>query len=53
MKVLITGGLGNIGQQVTTELVKHGFDVRVFDLENKKKLKNAKKMKNVEFFGVI
>lgn len=50
MKVLITGGLGNIGQQVTTELVKHGFDVRVFDLENKKKLKNAKKMKNVEFF---
>jgi len=50
MKVLITGGLGNIGQQVTTELVKDSFEVRVFDLKNKKNLKTAKKMKNVGFF---
>jgi nucleoside-diphosphate-sugar epimerase len=54
MKILITGGFGNIGQELTRELLKRGFNVRVFDIKNKKNLKIAKSLKEVEtFFGDI
>lgn len=50
MKVLITGGLGNIGPKVADELIKNGIGVRIFDLKNKRNLKLIKKIKNVEIF---
>lgn len=50
MKILVTGGFGNIGQQVVNELIKSNHEVRVFDLKNKKNLKLSKKYKKVEVF---
>ena len=50
MKILVTGGFGNIGQKVISELIKNGFGVRVFELKNKKNLRLSKKFKKVEVF---
>ena len=36
MKILVTGGMGGIGSEVTKKLVKEGYEVVVFDIKNKK-----------------
>jgi nucleoside-diphosphate-sugar epimerase len=43
MKVLITGAFGNIGKAVIEEALKQGHEVTVFEIENKKTRKTAKK----------
>lgn len=50
MKVLVTGGFGNIGKYVVEELLKEGFNVRIFDLKTKKNLKLSRKIRGVEFY---
>lgn len=55
MKVLITGGLGYIGSNVTLTLIKHGFDVIILDNlsnSNKDKLEIMKLVssKNINFY---
>ncbi len=50
MKILVTGGFGNIGKEVVEELVKEDFKARVFDLKTKKNLKLIKKFKGIEVF---
>ncbi len=56
MKILITGAFGNIGKAVIDESCKRGHEVVVFEVENKKTRKDARKYRNkVEtvFFGDI
>lgn len=56
MNILITGGFGNIGISVINECLQRGHSVTVFDLENKRTKKTAKKYarKNVKtIFGDI
>jgi nucleoside-diphosphate-sugar epimerase len=43
MKILITGAFGNIGKAVIEEAYKLGHEVAVFEVENKKTRKDAKK----------
>lgn len=50
MRVLVTGGFGNIGKYVVEELLKEGFNVRIFDLKTKKNLKLSRKIRGVEFY---
>lgn len=50
MKILVTGGFGNIGQEVVMELVKRGYKVKIFDIKNKRNLKILNKFKGVEVF---
>ena len=53
MKLLITGAFGNIGQAIIAEACSRGHEITVFEVENKKTLKAAKKfrskVKNVIF----
>ncbi len=44
MKVLVTGGLGNIGSNVIDELTKLQYDIVVFDKKTKKTMKIHKKL---------
>jgi nucleoside-diphosphate-sugar epimerase len=43
MKVLITGGYGNIGIAVLEECLKRGHEVTVFDVQNGKTMRQARK----------
>jgi len=43
MKILVTGGMGGIGSELTKKLVREKFDVVVFDLKNKKNENFVKK----------
>lgn len=39
LKILITGGLGNVGSHVTHELIQQGHDVFIFEMESQITLK--------------
>ncbi|HII85942.1 TPA: NAD(P)-dependent oxidoreductase [Candidatus Bathyarchaeota archaeon] len=56
MKILVTGAFGNIGKAVIEEANRRGHEIIVFDIENKKTRKDArryrKKVRSV-FFGDI
>ncbi|HEY50008.1 MAG TPA: NAD(P)-dependent oxidoreductase [Dehalococcoidia bacterium] len=41
MRVLVTGGVGRLGVSVCNNLLKNGFQVRVFDLNNKRNRKSV------------
>jgi putative NADH-flavin reductase len=43
MKLLITGSFGNIGKAVINEAYRRGHNITVFEVDNKKTRKNAKK----------
>jgi nucleoside-diphosphate-sugar epimerase len=45
MKLLITGAFGNVGQIVIKEAFNRGHEITVFEVENKKTLKTAKKFR--------
>ena len=46
MKVLLTGGFGNVGLSTLKELMNKDYSVRVFEVYNRKNRKIAKKFKN-------
>ena len=46
MKILITGAFGNIGKAVIEEAHKRNHEIVVFEIENKKTRKDAKKYRN-------
>ena len=46
MKVLLTGAFGNVGLSTLKELMKKDYNIRVFEVFNKKNRKIAKKFKN-------
>ena len=43
MKILVTGGFGNVGHAIIHELLKRSHEVRVFELKNTKTLNHARK----------
>ncbi|MCD6238343.1 MAG: NAD(P)-dependent oxidoreductase [Thermotogae bacterium] len=43
MKVLLTGAFGNVGLSTLEELIKKGYDVRVFDVKTKKNVKISRR----------
>jgi len=45
MKILLTGAFGNVGLSTLKELLKQGYEVSVFELNNRKNRKIAKKFK--------
>jgi len=47
MKVLITGGLGNVGASALEELAKRGHCVRCFDLKTRPNLRKARRLAKV------
>jgi len=50
--IIVTGGTGRIGSALTADLVKHGHQVLLGDINNSKLLKIKKKLnsKNIEIF---
>ncbi len=46
MNILLTGAFGNVGLSTLKELLNKEYDVRVFEVYNKKNRKIAKKFKN-------
>jgi nucleoside-diphosphate-sugar epimerase len=50
MKVLVTGGFGNIGKYVVEELINRKLSVRILDLKTKKNLKLSKRLKGIEIY---
>ncbi|MCK4287278.1 MAG: NAD(P)-dependent oxidoreductase, partial [Candidatus Lokiarchaeota archaeon] len=46
MKVLLTGPFGNVGLSTLYELLKRNYDVRVFDIKNKKNRRISTKFKH-------
>ena len=46
MNILITGAFGNIGKAVIEEAFKHGHEIIVFEIDNKKNRKDARKYQN-------
>jgi UDP-glucose 4-epimerase len=47
MKILITGGLGNVGASALEELVKRGHRVRCLDLKTQPSLRKARRLAKV------
>ena len=43
MQILITGGFGNVGHAIVYESLQRSHEVRIFELKNKKTIKQAKK----------
>ena len=43
MKILITGAFGNIGKAVIEETYQRGHEIIVFEIDNKKTRKEARK----------
>ncbi|MBY8984137.1 MAG: NAD(P)-dependent oxidoreductase [Candidatus Lokiarchaeota archaeon] len=46
LKVLLTGPFGNVGLSTLEELIKRNYDIRVFDIKNKKNRRIATKFKH-------
>lgn len=46
IKVLLTGAFGNVGLSTLKELLKKEYQIRVFEISNRKNRKLAKKFKN-------
>jgi UDP-glucose 4-epimerase len=46
MKILITGAFGNVGKAVIEESCKRGHEITVFEIDNKKTRKDARKYRN-------
>lgn len=46
LKVLLTGAFGNVGLSTLKELLKRNYDVRIFDIKNKRNRHLAYKFKN-------
>lgn len=46
MKILLTGPFGNVGLSTLEELIKRDYDVRVFDIKNKKNRKTARRYRD-------
>ena len=46
MKVLLTGAFGNVGLSTLEELIKRGYDIKVFDVFNRRNHKIAKKYRD-------
>jgi len=46
MNILITGAFGNIGKAVIEEAFRHGHEIIVFEIDNKKNRKDARKYQN-------
>ena len=46
MKILLTGAFGNVGLSTLKELLNNDYNVRVFEVYNKKNRRIAKKFKN-------
>jgi len=46
MKVLLTGAFGNVGISTLKELLNRDYDIRVFEVDNRKNRDIAKKFKN-------
>jgi UDP-glucose 4-epimerase len=46
MKILITGAFGNVGKAVIEESCKRGHKIIVFEIDNKKTRKDARKYRN-------
>jgi UDP-glucose 4-epimerase len=44
MRILVTGGLGNLGTYTLQELVRQGFEVRSFDLPSSRNKRKARAM---------
>jgi len=53
MKVLITGGLGNVGQWAVKECVEKGYEVSVYELETEKTMKKYDQLSDDLDFQVI
>ncbi|MCO4762107.1 MAG: NAD(P)-dependent oxidoreductase [Myxococcales bacterium] len=47
LKVLVTGGFGSVGRWIVRELVARGHEVSVFELDNAKNRKTAKRFDGV------
>jgi len=43
MKILVTGAFGNIGKAVIEDSYKRGHEIIVFEIDNKKTHKDARK----------
>jgi nucleoside-diphosphate-sugar epimerase len=51
MKILLTGAFGNVGLSTLNELIKNDHEIRVFEIQNRKNKKLAKKFKTkIEIF---
>ena len=51
MKILVTGGFGNVGHAIIHELLERSHEVRVFELKNSKTLNHARKYgRKIEVF---
>ena len=51
MKVLLTGAFGNVGLSTLKEMLNRNYDIRIFDIKNKRNKRLANKYKkNVEIF---
>ncbi|MFX1323199.1 MAG: NAD-dependent epimerase/dehydratase family protein [Promethearchaeota archaeon] len=46
MKILLTGPFGNVGLSTLEELINRNYDIKVFDVKNKKNKKVAKRFEN-------
>ena len=46
LKILLTGPFGNVGLSTLKELIKRNYDVRVFDIKNKKNRRISTKFKH-------
>jgi nucleoside-diphosphate-sugar epimerase len=51
LKVLLTGAFGNVGFSTLKELLKRNYDIRIFEIKNRKNRRLAYKYKNrIEIF---
>jgi nucleoside-diphosphate-sugar epimerase len=50
MKILLTGAFGNVGLSTLKELLKRNYNVRIFEVKNKRNRHLAHKFKEIEIF---
>lgn len=53
MRILLTGAFGNVGQETLQKLIREDFDIRIFELDNRKNRQIAKKKKYQNKFEII